>query len=78
MTLGVNIEEENSSYNEEITSSGNEELEEFQIVENDANILETLAMKEDKPPSPESHEMAREEFVETFSEMNLWGEIHTA
>ena len=28
-TLRVNIEEENLSYNEEITSRGNEELEEF-------------------------------------------------
>ena len=34
-TLGVNTEEENLSYNEEITSRGNEELKKFQIVEND-------------------------------------------
>ena len=55
----MNIEEENLSYNEEIILIGNEELEEFQTVENDAKILETLAVKEDEPPSPESHEMAR-------------------
>ena len=35
-TLGVNTEEENLSSNEEITSRGNEELEKFQTVENDA------------------------------------------
>ena len=33
-TLGVNIEEENLRYNEEITSKDNEELEKFQTVEN--------------------------------------------
>ena len=55
-TLGVNIEEENLSYNEEITSRDNEELEKFETVENDAQILETLVVKEDEPTSPESHE----------------------
>ena len=39
-TLGVNTKKENWSYNEEITLRGNEELEEFQTVENDAQILE--------------------------------------
>ena len=34
-TLEVNKEEENMSYNEEITSRGNEELEKLQIVENE-------------------------------------------
>ena len=38
-TLGVNIEEENLRYNEEISSKDNEELEKFQTVENDAQIL---------------------------------------
>ena len=54
-TLGVNIEVENLRYNEEITSRDNEELENFEIVENDAQILETLVVKEDEPTSPESH-----------------------
>ena len=40
-TLGVNIEEENLSCNEEITSRDYKELEKFQIVENVAQILET-------------------------------------
>ena len=53
-TLEVNKEAENLSYNEDITSRDNEELEKFQIVENDAQILETLVVKEDEPTSPKS------------------------
>ena len=51
-TLGVNIEKENLSYNEEITSRDNEKLEKFQIVENDAQMLETLVVKENESTSP--------------------------
>ena len=47
-TLGVNTEEENRSYNEEITSSGNEELEKLQRVENDAETSKDLVAKEKK------------------------------
>ena len=46
-TLGVNIEEENLKYIEELTSRDNEELEKFETMENDAQILETLVVKED-------------------------------
>ena len=48
----MNIEEENLRYHEEITSKDNEELEKFQTGENDAQILETLVVKEDEPTSP--------------------------
>ena len=65
-TIGVNIEEENLRYNEEITSKDNEELEKFQMVENDAQIFETLVMKEDEPTSPESHEKTNYEVVKLF------------
>ena len=61
------------SYNEEITSRGNEELEEFQTLENDAKNLETFVVKEDEPPSLKLHEIAREEFVETFFEDDSMG-----
>ena len=71
-TLGVNIEEENLRYNEEITSKDNEELEKFQTVENDAQILETLVVKEDEPTSPESHEKTNYDVVKTIPEMTLW------
>ena len=75
-TLGVNIEVENLRYNEEITSRDNEELENFETVENDTQILETLVVKEDGPTSPESHEKTNDEVGKTMPEMTLWGEIH--
>ena len=50
-TLGVNLEEENLSYNEEITSRGNKELEKLQRVENDAKTLKNLVTKEEKEPT---------------------------
>ena len=77
-TLGVNTEEENWSYNEEITSRGNEELEKLQKVEDDdAETLKDLVEKEEKQStSPESYEKVKKEVVETFPEMTLWGEMH--
>ena len=69
-TLRVNIEEENLSYNEEITSRDNEELEKFQTMENDAQILETLVVK-DESTSPESHEKTNDEVGNTMLEMTL-------
>ena len=59
-TLGVNTKEENLSYNEEITSRGNEELKKFQTLENNEQTLETLVVKEDEPSSPESHEKIKD------------------
>ena len=72
-TLGVNTEEENWSYNEEITSRGTEELEKLQKVEDDdAETLKDLDENEEKEStSPESYEKVKEEVVETFSEMTL-------
>ena len=75
-TLGVNTEEENLSYKEEIISRGNEELEKFQTMENDAQTLETSVVKEDKPTSPESHEKIKDEIVKTILEMVPWGKMH--
>ena len=77
-TLGVNTEEENWSYNEEITSRGNEELEKLQKVEDDnAETSKNLVEKEEnESTSPESYEKVKEEVVETFPEMTLWGEMH--
>ena len=68
-TLEVNKEEENFSYNEEITLRGNEELEKFQKVENDSQTLETLVVKEDEPTSPKSHEKIKDEVVKTIPKM---------
>ena len=65
-----NLEEENLSYNEEMTSRGNEELEKLQRVENDAENLKDLVAKEEKEPtSPESHEKTNDEVGKTMSEM---------
>ena len=75
-TLGVNIEEENLRYNEKITSKDNEELEKFQTVENDAQILETLVVKEDEPTFLESYEKTNYEVVKTIPEMTLWVPMH--
>ena len=46
-TLEVNKEEENLSYDEEIASRGNEELEKLQRVGNDAKTLKDLVAKEE-------------------------------
>ena len=74
--LEVIKEEENLSNNEKITSRGNEELEKFQKVGNDAQTLETLVVKEDEPTSPESHEKIKDEVVKTIPEMAPWGGMH--
>ena len=76
-TLGLNIEEENWSYNEEITSRGNEELEKLQKVENDAETLKNLVAKEEKEPiSLKSYEKVKDEVVKTMPEMTIWGDMH--
>ena len=74
----MNTEEETWSYNEEITSRGNEELEKLQKVEDDdVETSKDLVEKEEKEStSPESYEKVKEEVVETFPEMTLWGEMH--
>ena len=74
--LGVNTKEENLIYNEAITSRGNEELEKFQIVENDVQILKTLIVKEDGPTSLELHEKINDEVVKTIPKMAPWREMH--
>ena len=76
-TLGLNIEEENWSYNEEITSRGNEELEKLQKVEHDAETLKNLVAKEEKEPtSLKSYEKVKDDVVKTMPEMTIWGDLH--
>ena len=75
-TLEVNKEEEKLSYNEDTTLRDNEELETFQTVENDAQILETLVVKEDESTSPESQEKINDEVVRTILDMASWGGMH--
>ena len=73
----MNTEEENLSYNEEITSRGNEELDKLQRVENDVETLKELVAKEEKEStSSESYEKVKDEVVKTMPKMTLWGEMH--
>ena len=72
----MNTEGENLSYNKEITSRGNEELEKFQTLENDAKNLETLVVKEDEPTSSESHENINNEVLKTIPKMAKWREMY--
>ena len=45
--------------------------------DNDAETSKDLVEKEEKEStSPESYEKVKEEVVETFPEMTLWGEMH--
>ena len=75
----MNKEEENLSYDEEITSRGNEELEKLQRVENDAQTLKDLVAKEEEESTPpESHGKIKDEIVKTMPEMTLWGKMHEA
>ena len=62
-------------YYEDFTSKSGGELEKLQRVEDDAHELKELVVREDELTSPEPHEM-KEEVVDIFSEMTLWGEVH--
>ena len=68
-TLKVNKEEE-------ITLRDNEELEKFQNVENDVQILETLVVNEEKSTSLELHEKTNNEVVKTIPKMTFWVPMH--
>ena len=47
------------------------------VEDDDAETLKDLVEKEEKEStSPESYEKVKEEVVETFPEMTLWGEMH--
>ena len=72
----MNVEKEDLSYNEDITSRNNEELENLTRGDYDAQDLKALVVMEDDPTFPESHDMTKEEFVNTILEMAPWGDIH--
>ena len=64
--LEVIREEEDLSYNDDITSSNDGELEKLQRVENDAQEWKTLVAEEDEPTSSESHDMTKDEVLKTI------------
>ena len=45
-------------------------------MENEAQILETLVVKEDEPTSLESHGKTNDEVVKTIPKMTLWVPTH--
>ena len=45
-------------------------------MENDAQILETLVVKEEESTSPKPHEKTNDEVVKTISEMTFWVPMH--
>ena len=69
------IKEESLNYNEDVTSRSKDELEKITKVDDDAQNLRILVVKEDEPTSPESQENIKDEIVKTSSEMALWGEM---
>ena len=73
--LEVIREEEDLSYNEDITSSNDGELEKLQRVENDAQEWKTLVAKEDETTYLESRDTTKE-VVKIIPEMAPWGEMY--
>ena len=66
--------EEGFHYKEDVTSRSKDELENITKVEDDAQNLRILAVKEDEPTSLESQEKIKDEVVKTIPEMATWGE----
>ena len=69
-------EEEDLSYNKDITSRNNEELEKLMTGDDDAQDLKVLVVMEDEPTSPESHDTTKDEVLKTILEMVPWGDMH--
>ena len=68
-------EEEDLSYNEDITSRNNE-LKKITRGDDDAQDLKALVVMEDEPTSLESDETTKDEVPETIMEMAPWGDMH--
>ena len=61
--------EEGLHYKEDVTSRSKDELENITKVEDDAQNLRILVIKEDEPTSPESQEKIKDEIIKTILEM---------
>ena len=66
--------EEDFHYKEDVTSRSKDELENITKVEDDAENLRILVVKEDEPTSSKSQEKIKDEVVRTIPEMAPWGE----
>ena len=74
--LEVIREEEDLSYNKDITSRNNEELDKLTKGDDDAKDLKAFVVMEDELTSPESHDTIKDEVLKTIPEMDLWGDMH--
>ena len=66
--------EEGLHYKEDVTLRSKDELENITKVEDDAQNLRILVVKEYEPTSPKSQEKIKDEVVKTIPEMATWGE----
>ena len=74
--LEVIGEEEDLSYNKDITSRNNEELDKLIKGDDDAQDLKAFVIMEDEPTSPKSYDTIKDEVLKTILEMALWGDMH--
>ena len=75
--LSVTIEEEKDlSYNKDITSRNNEELEKLTRGDDDAQDLKALVVMENELTSLESHDTTKDEVLKTIPEMAPYGDMH--
>ena len=74
--LEVIREEEDLSYNEDIASRNNEELEKLTRGDDDAQDFKALVVMEDEPTSSESHDMTKDKVLRNIPEMVQWGDMH--
>ena len=69
------IEEEDSSYNEVVTSKFKEELEKIIRGDDDVQDLKVLVVMEDEPNSLESHDTTKDEVLRAIPKMASWGDM---
>ena len=73
-SLFEEIKEEGLHYKEYVTSRSKDELENIAKVEDDAQNLRILVVKEDEPTSPESQEKKKDEVIWSILVMAPWSE----
>ena len=68
-SLFEEIKEEGLHYKEDVTSRSKDEVENIAKVEDDAQNLRILVVKEEEPTSPESQEKKKDEVIRSILEM---------
>ena len=72
----IREEEEDLSYNEDITSRNNEELEKLKRGDDVVQDLKALVVMQDEPTFSESHDTTKDEVIMAIPEMDPWGDMH--